>query len=92
MSPARFRYQTPGDPDDHNDPPPVFTDVDTVCVFQQKNAPGLAGDVGEVSAETWTAWFGPDEALPGVGDQLIDGETFVFRGRHHRGPQPGRRA
>jgi hypothetical protein len=75
--PCTIRYQTPGPPDEHNDPTSVWTEVETTCVLQQK-ARSEIGE-GQLSAELWFVWLPVSEPFPHGTDQLVvDGVTYEF--------------
>jgi hypothetical protein len=74
------RYYAPGPPDGHNDPTEGWTDVDTVCLIQQR-ARSEAGDTGQVSQVYWFCILGPEEQVPLSSDEIIvNGLTFTFHG------------
>jgi hypothetical protein len=75
-----LRYQSPGPPDEHNDPSDTWTEVDVKCAIQMR---GRQEDptTGELSTTTWLAFFPIGIGPPRSVDQLVvDGVTYQFRG------------
>jgi hypothetical protein len=77
--PCTIAYRDDGPPDEHNDPTDIWTNVQTLCIFQQRARAAL-GDQGQVSMETWWVWLDPNERVPANGDRLfVGGMELGFR-------------
>jgi hypothetical protein len=80
-TPCVLRYQSPDvPPDEHNNPPDQFEDVESTCQFQQR-ARHESHVSGEVPETTWLVTLPPSVAAPVAADEIVvDGITYQFRG------------
>lgn len=75
-----IRYRSDGPPDANNDPTDVWTDVETLCLIQQR-ARSESSDTSQVSSEVWGVYLSPDEIVPVSSDVLVVGDqTYPFIG------------
>lgn len=75
-----LRYQAPGPADAQGNPASLWTEVATVCEFQQRGRQEI-GDMGQLSDTTWVVTLLPTELPPLAADELvIDGIVYQFRG------------
>jgi hypothetical protein len=75
-----LRYWSAGPPDDHNDPTDVFTEVDTLCLFQGRSRLQSPGD-GQIGVTMWFVFLKPSEIVPKSADRIVvDGTEYNFHG------------
>lgn len=68
-----------GAEDDYGNPIKVDTSVETVVELQQRRS-DEPDDQGELSDETWVAYFLPTESVNSGDGLVVDGETYEVVG------------
>jgi hypothetical protein len=80
VQPATIRYWSPGPPDEHNDQTDVFTDVATMCSFQERSRLQTGGEA-EIGLTLWFVFLPPTMTVPMSADRIVvNGTEYNFHG------------
>jgi hypothetical protein len=78
--PCTLRYWAPGPPDDHNDQTDLWSEVVTVCAFQERSRMQQGGEA-EIGLTLWLVFLKPAERIPMSADRIVvDGTEYNFHG------------